>query len=154
MMDLNHDGNRDHSEDDELGSWEEMEDSGALDERLEKQLKSHQMAGDRDRQSAQAPIMLQEDSTRTAYQPQLKILKRQPGSDTNGDLDRESKQTMGKTKSLAEREAAYAEARKRIMGSAASQEDSRQGVSLSKPSSSNTRLEVKSEKSQSAKGKR
>ncbi|XP_022090299.1 SUZ domain-containing protein 1-like [Acanthaster planci] len=152
-MTSNHDGNLDNLEDDELGSWEEMEDSGVLDERLEKQLKSNQMMADRDRQS-QAPIMLQEDSIRTAYQPQLKILRRPTGSDGSEDLGKESKQAVAQTKSLAEREAAYAAARRRIMGSAANSEESRQDVTLAKPSTSSTRLDVESGKRQPAKGKR
>ena len=53
------------------------------------------MAAVHDRQS-QLPVVLQEDSTRTAYQPQLKILKRPTGTEgqTNGEMDRNSKQTV------------------------------------------------------------
>ncbi len=131
----------------------------ALEERLEKDLKTRQkMTAEEDGPAAggqsQGPIVLQEDSSRTSYQPQLKILKRPTGSDADaGDAGKSTKQdSVAKTKSLAEREAEYAAARMRIMGSATSsypdEGPSKQAVSLAK---SSTKLDGESTQS---KGKR
>ena len=70
----------------------------ALEQRLEKDLKSRQkMTAEEDGPAAgsqsQGRIVLQEDSSRTSYQPQLKILKRPMGSDADaGDAGKSTKQ--------------------------------------------------------------
>lgn len=63
------------------------------------------------------PIVIQDDSLPAAPPPQIRILKR-PSS--NGSLGSAATSTrpVPQVKSLAQREAEYAEARRRILGSA------------------------------------
>ncbi|XP_064610668.1 SUZ domain-containing protein 1-like [Liolophura sinensis] len=94
-------------------SWEDFEDSGALDKHLDtfKVLK----------RETNSRIQVKEESGRTAFQPQIKILKREPGG---GDASRGSGQQAPKPmKSLEQREAEYAEARQRILGAAYNKND-------------------------------
>ncbi|XP_072174884.1 SUZ RNA-binding domain-containing-like [Diadema setosum] len=97
-------------------SWEDMADSGVLDKRLEEEKKQHEA-----QQKLQASIQvsrLQEDTHRTSYQPQLRILKRP--TEAAGDPGPVENKGANKTrqKTLAEREEEYKQARLRILGSA------------------------------------
>nr|XP_039257542.1 SUZ domain-containing protein 1-like isoform X1 [Styela clava] len=101
------------------------------------------------------PVVHEEDQHRTSYKPQVKILKR-PGKDLQDD-DKKAKDKLKSqpARSLAERQAAYAEARNRIMGHGVTQGDSNATVSNS-ASSSKSRSEhrkSKSKKSDSPKTK-
>ncbi|KAK7094051.1 hypothetical protein V1264_007724 [Littorina saxatilis] len=101
---------------DVLDSWEDQVDSGILDERL----KQISVSNSTDAARAQ-PVMMQEDTGRTEYKPQLRILRREPNSNSVGNSPRvaTAKKPM---KTLEQREAEYAEARMRIFGEAAEQE--------------------------------
>lgn len=56
---------------------------------------------------------------RTAYIPQVKILRRPGAQNSSQEFDQDQLSKSQPLKTLAEREAAYAEARKRIMGASA-----------------------------------
>ncbi|XP_077998880.1 SUZ RNA-binding domain-containing-like [Glandiceps talaboti] len=108
-------------EDEEVwDSWEDAVDSGAFDKKIEESKKDTP-----DIQPNNPPSVLLEDTTRTAYQPQLKILKRQDVGDNAEEKQKqlENKQTPHKT--LEQREKEYAEARERIFGAAESEDQQR-----------------------------
>ncbi|KAG0433185.1 hypothetical protein HPB47_020161 [Ixodes persulcatus] len=74
------------------------------------------------------PRVLLEDSVRTQYAPTVKILKRPPdanraGGSPNGAGGAEKSPSRQPVKTLQQREAEYAEARLRILGSARSEDD-------------------------------
>nr|CAB3266773.1 SUZ domain-containing protein 1-like [Phallusia mammillata] len=75
----------------------------------------------------QRPVVVhEEDQNRTAYVPQLKILKRPEKSLTQQQREEEERKrqmAQNPVRSLAQREAAYAEARQRIMGENMAQEN-------------------------------
>ncbi|XP_007246302.1 SUZ domain-containing protein 1 [Astyanax mexicanus] len=102
-------------------SWEEAADSGEMEKRLEEKLRISQKerlsSGSSGRSPIRTAIMIQDDSLPAAPPPQIRILKR-PTS--NGSLGSSATQNRPspQVKSLAQREAEYAEARKRILGSA------------------------------------
>ncbi|XP_076133096.1 SUZ RNA-binding domain-containing isoform X1 [Alosa pseudoharengus] len=109
-------------DDDEVAeSWEEAADSGEMERRLEEKLrisqKERMSSGNAVRSPMKTAIVIQDDSLPAAPPPQIRILKR-PSS--NGSLGSPLTQTRPapQVKSLAQREAEYAEARKRILGSA------------------------------------
>ncbi|KAM7030672.1 SUZ RNA-binding domain-containing isoform 1-T1 [Acridotheres tristis] len=111
-------------EDEEVAeSWEEAADSGEIDRRLEKKLKITQKESSRKSKSPpKVPIVIQDDSLPTGPPPQIRILKRPT---TNGVLSspHSASRPAFPVKSLAQREAEYAEARKRILGSASPEEE-------------------------------
>lgn len=115
--------------DDVLESWEDIEESGALDKKLDAlQLTAVQALEDIESPSFKSNhstnarmIILGEDGVRSQYvppQPTVKILKR-PSRDSQGSGDGplingdKPKQPI---KSLKQREQEYAEARRRILG--------------------------------------
>ncbi|XP_036388147.1 SUZ domain-containing protein 1-like [Megalops cyprinoides] len=109
-------------EDDEVAeSWEEAADSGEIERRLEAKLRISQKEKKSSAGSGRSPlktaIVIQDDSLPAAPPPQIRILKR-PSS--NGSLGSPAASTRPvlQVKSLAQREAEYAEARRRILGSA------------------------------------
>ncbi|XP_076451349.1 SUZ RNA-binding domain-containing-like [Babylonia areolata] len=104
---------------DVLDSWEDQVDSGVLDERLKKMSVSSSATQERPQ-----PVVMQEDTGRTEYKPQVRILKREPNSNSHsmpGNTPRVVK-TKKPMKTLEQREAEYAEARMRIFGSAEASE--------------------------------
>ncbi|XP_067096172.1 SUZ RNA-binding domain-containing [Osmerus mordax] len=112
--------------DDEVAeSWEEAADSGEMERRLEEKLRISQKERVSSSNTSHSPlktaIVIQDDSLPAAPPPQIRILKR-PSS--NGSLGSPSSQNRPtpQVKSLAQREAEYAEARKRILGSASPEE--------------------------------
>ncbi|XP_035200397.1 SUZ domain-containing protein 1 isoform X2 [Oxyura jamaicensis] len=109
-------------EDEEVAeSWEEAADSGEIDRRLEKKLKITQKER-KSKSPPKVPIVIQDDSLPSGPPPQIRILKRPA---TNGVLSNPNSATRPAfpVKSLAQREAEYAEARKRILGSASPEEE-------------------------------
>ncbi|PIK39757.1 putative SUZ domain-containing protein 1-like isoform X1 [Apostichopus japonicus] len=104
------------AEEDVWDDWEDMADSGELDKRLEMEKKLQDEKGLFQHRNHD------EDSQRTAYQPQLRILKRQSGSGAQSQANSSDGNSKNKSKTLAEREAEYAEARLRILGSATSED--------------------------------
>ncbi|XP_047204807.1 SUZ domain-containing protein 1-like [Girardinichthys multiradiatus] len=113
-------------EDEEVAeSWEEAADSGEIERRLEAKLKINQEAKKTSLKSASSPvrtaIVVQDDSLPAAPPPQIRILKRPSNNGTAGNSASSSRPSQ-QMKSLAQREAEYAEARRRILGSASSEE--------------------------------
>lgn len=66
-------------------------------------------------------IVVQDDSLPAAPPPQIRILKRPSNNGSTGNSTSSSRPSQ-QMKSLAQREAEYAEARRRILGSASSEE--------------------------------
>ncbi|XP_072039825.1 SUZ RNA-binding domain-containing-like [Amphiura filiformis] len=108
-------------------SWEDMVDSGGLDKRLEKEEQTLQESRKKEETSkiTQQPIVLEEETHRTQYQPTLKLMRRQGDEDDNGEQQKADVAETNKAlpKSLAERQAEYEQARLRILGSAKNEED-------------------------------
>ncbi|KAM9630483.1 SUZ RNA-binding domain-containing isoform 1-T1 [Morphnus guianensis] len=96
-------------------SWE-------IDRRLEKKLKITQKESRKSKSPPKVPIVIQDDSLPAGPPPQIRILKRPT---TNGVLSNPNSASRPAfpVKSLAQREAEYAEARKRILGSASPEEE-------------------------------
>ncbi|XP_060614820.2 SUZ RNA-binding domain-containing [Anolis sagrei] len=112
-------------EDEEVAeSWEEAADSGEIDRRLEKKLKISQKESRKPRSPPKAPpVVLQDEGLPLAGPPpQIRILKRPTSNGVLGS-PRTASRPAFPVKSLAQREAEYAEARKRILGSASPEEE-------------------------------
>ncbi|XP_002731160.1 SUZ RNA-binding domain-containing-like isoform X2 [Saccoglossus kowalevskii] len=101
-------------------SWEDAVDSGALDKKLE-ELPKKQEETNADTVNNTPAMLIEEDSTRTAYQPQLKILKR-PGIQNDQNTNKTETEKQATRKSLEQREKEYAEARIRIFGTTEDEE--------------------------------
>ncbi|KAM4651969.1 SUZ RNA-binding domain-containing [Discoglossus pictus] len=113
-------------EDEVAENWEEAADSGEIERRLEKKLKITQ----RERKSKsppKVPVVIQDDSLPAGPPPQIRILKR-PTSNGLSSNAHASNRPAAPVKSLAQREAEYAEARKRILGSASPEEEQEKPV--------------------------
>lgn len=116
--------------DDVLESWEQIEESGALDKRLETLRLNTEEEIESSRASHDAStrmIILGEDGLRSQYvppKPMVKILKR-PTTDSRGSGDGPLNDDKPKQpiKSLKQREQEYAEARRRILGEEKSPEE-------------------------------
>ncbi|KAM3620739.1 uncharacterized protein V6R79_001310 [Siganus canaliculatus] len=111
-------------EDEEVAeSWEEAADSGEIERRLEAKLKINQESKKFSLGSGGSPvrtaIVIQDESLPAAPPPQIRILKRPSNNGTAGNPASSSRPSQ-QMKSLAQREAEYAEARRRILGSASS----------------------------------
>ncbi|XP_006115126.1 SUZ RNA-binding domain-containing isoform X5 [Pelodiscus sinensis] len=93
-----------------------------IDRRLEKKLKITQKESRKSKSPPKVPIVIQDDSLPSGPPPQIRILKRPT---TNGVLSNPNSASRPAfpVKSLAQREAEYAEARKRILGSASPEEE-------------------------------
>uniref|UniRef100_A0A3P9NDF4 SUZ RNA-binding domain-containing n=1 Tax=Poecilia reticulata TaxID=8081 RepID=A0A3P9NDF4_POERE len=125
-------------EDEEVAeSWEEAADSGEIERRLEAKLKINQETS---LKSASSPvrtaIVVQDDSLPAAPPPQIRILKRPSNNGTGGNSASSSRPSQ-QMKSLAQREAEYAEARRRILGSASSEESPQDNPSQDRASRMN-----------------
>ncbi|EZA52980.1 hypothetical protein X777_07157 [Ooceraea biroi] len=114
--------------DDVLESWEQIEESGALDKRLDAlRLNTEEEIESRSGHNTNTRmIILGEDGLRSQYvppKPTVKILKRPTGNSRgsgDGPNDDKPKQPI---KSLKQREQEYAEARRRILGEEKSPEE-------------------------------
>ncbi|XP_030633440.1 SUZ domain-containing protein 1-like isoform X2 [Chanos chanos] len=103
-------------------NWEEAAESGEIERRLEAKLKiiqkeSSEVSGNSPIRTA---IVIPDDSVPPAPPPQIRILKR-PSSNGSIGPQIQARPTL-QVKSLAQREAEYAEARRRILGSASAEE--------------------------------
>ncbi|CAB1329730.1 unnamed protein product, partial [Coregonus sp. 'balchen'] len=96
-----------------------------MDRRLEGKLRISQKETVSSNNSTQSPlktaIMIQDDSPHAVPLPQIRILKRPSSNGSLGSPQGQNRPTP-QVKSLAQREAEYAEARKRILGSASPEE--------------------------------
>ncbi|XP_030180086.1 SUZ domain-containing protein 1 isoform X1 [Lynx canadensis] len=121
-------------EDEEVAeSWEEAADSGEIDRRLEKKLKITQKESRKSKSPPKVPIVIQDDSLPTGPPPQIRILKRPTSNGVVSSPNSTSRPALP-VKSLAQREAEYAEARKRILGSASPEEEQEKPI-LDRPPS-------------------
>ncbi|XP_008998735.1 SUZ RNA-binding domain-containing isoform X3 [Callithrix jacchus] len=121
-------------EDEEVAeSWEEAADSGEIDRRLEKKLKITQKESRKSKSPPKVPIVIQDDSLPAGPPPQIRILKRPTSNGVVNSPNSTSRPALP-VKSLAQREAEYAEARKRILGSASPEEEQEKPI-LDRPSS-------------------
>lgn len=100
-------------------SWEEAADSGEIERRLEAKLKINEAKKASLSSPIRTAIVIQDDSLPAAPPPQIRILKRPTNNTTSSSASSARPQ---QTKTLAQREAEYAEARRRILGSASSEE--------------------------------
>ncbi|XP_063291934.1 SUZ domain-containing protein 1 isoform X2 [Pelobates fuscus] len=108
-------------EDEVAENWEEAADSGEIDRRLEKKLKITQRES-KSKSPPKAPVVIQDDSLPAGPPPQIRILKRPTSNGLASNTNASSRPALP-VKSLAQREAEYAEARKRILGSASPEEE-------------------------------
>ncbi|XP_057673078.1 SUZ domain-containing protein 1 isoform X1 [Corythoichthys intestinalis] len=108
-------------------SWEEAADNGEMEKRLEEKLRISQKEKESSNHhcSSRSPLrmamVIQDDSLPAAPPPQIRILKRPTNNGSLGSPLNQNRPTP-QVKSLAQREAEYAEARKRILGSACPEE--------------------------------
>ncbi|KAM9736774.1 SUZ RNA-binding domain-containing isoform 1-T1 [Dama dama] len=93
-----------------------------IDRRLEKKLKITQKESRKSKSPPKVPIVIQDDSLPTGPPPQIRILKRPTSNGVVSGPNSASRPALP-VKSLAQREAEYAEARKRILGSASPEEE-------------------------------
>ncbi|XP_069893138.1 SUZ RNA-binding domain-containing [Dipodomys merriami] len=93
-----------------------------IDRRLEKKLKITQKESRKSKSPPKVPIVIQDDSLPTGPPPQIRILKRPTSNGVVSSPNSTSRPALP-VKSLAQREAEYAEARKRILGSASPEEE-------------------------------
>ncbi|CAL1609291.1 unnamed protein product [Knipowitschia caucasica] len=111
-------------EDDEdvADSWEDAADSGEIERRFDAKLKINQETKKATSRCSpmRTAIVIQDESLPTAPPPQIRILKRPTNNGTANNSASSSRPQQ--TKTLAQREAEYAEARRRILGSASSEE--------------------------------
>ncbi|XP_018429549.1 PREDICTED: SUZ domain-containing protein 1 [Nanorana parkeri] len=113
-------------EDEVAENWEEAADSGEIERRLEKKLKITQREN-KSRSPPKIPVVIQDDSLPAGPPPQIRILKRPTSNGLANNSNCSSRPTVP-VKSLAQREAEYAEARKRILGSASPEEEAEKPV--------------------------
>ncbi|XP_051915806.1 SUZ domain-containing protein 1-like [Hippocampus zosterae] len=108
-------------------SWEEAADNGEMEKRLEEKLRISQREKESSNHhcSSHSPLktamVIQDDCLPAAPPPQIRILKRPANNGSLGSPSNQNRPTP-QVKSLAQREAEYAEARKRILGSACPEE--------------------------------
>lgn len=139
--------------DETVDSWEDLEDNGELDKQLQNLVPSQSSTSNNSSSSNKesskqsdgvvSPVAtLQEDSDgRTAYKPSVRILKREPNASGHNNPSPSVRPQQNKPiRTLEEREAAYAEARLRILGSAESSQDSELNNGETNPSSSSGTL--------------
>ncbi|XP_023796039.1 SUZ domain-containing protein 1 isoform X2 [Cyanistes caeruleus] len=93
-----------------------------IDRRLEKKLKITQKESRKSKSPPKVPIVIQDDSLPAGPPPQIRILKRPTSNGVLSNPNSASRPAFP-VKSLAQREAEYAEARKRILGSASPEEE-------------------------------
>ncbi|XP_005996356.1 SUZ domain-containing protein 1 isoform X2 [Latimeria chalumnae] len=114
-------------EDEEVAeSWEEAADSGEIDRRLEEKLRLTQKER-KSKSPPKVPIIVPDDTLPAAPPPQIRILKRPTSNGVVSNLHPVNRPPP-QVKSLAQREAEYAEARKRILGSASPEEEQEKPV--------------------------
>ncbi|XP_066528738.1 SUZ RNA-binding domain-containing-like [Hoplias malabaricus] len=102
-------------DDDVSDNWEDAAESGEIERRLEAKLKISQKSNVQ-HFPVRTAMVIQDDSLPAAPPPQIRILKRPQSNDALG-TQLTSRPAL-QVKSLAQREAEYAEARRRILGSA------------------------------------
>ncbi|XP_028308212.1 SUZ RNA-binding domain-containing [Gouania willdenowi] len=123
-------------------SWEEAADSGEMEKRLEEKLQISQREkefNNPSRSPLRSTMVIQDDSLPAAPPPQIRILKRPTSNGSLGSPLNQNRPTP-QVKSLAQREAEYAEARKRILGSACPEETPQDKPNSDRSGRNNTTL--------------
>lgn len=120
-------GASDHVSSGTTGLWAEIPrrcapSAAEIDRRLEKKLKITQKESRKSKSPPKVPIVIQDDSLPTGPPPQIRILKRPTSNGVVSSPNSTSRPALP-VKSLAQREAEYAEARRRILGSASPEEE-------------------------------
>uniref|UniRef100_A0A2K6KD12 SUZ RNA-binding domain-containing n=1 Tax=Rhinopithecus bieti TaxID=61621 RepID=A0A2K6KD12_RHIBE len=100
-------------------AWEKEQDSMRRTLRAGKR---RQTAGRKSKSPPKVPIVIQDDSLPAGPPPQIRILKRPTSNGVVSGPNSTSRPTLP-VKSLVQRVAQYAEARKRILGSASPEEE-------------------------------
>ncbi|KAM6925293.1 SUZ RNA-binding domain-containing [Xenentodon cancila] len=121
-------------------SWEEAADSGEMEKRLEEKLRISQKekeSSNSSRSLLKTAMVIQDNSLPVAPPPQIRILKRPASNGSLGSPMNQNRPTP-QVKSLAQREAEYAEARKRILGSACAEETPQDKTSTDRPGRNNS----------------
>ncbi|XP_040913854.1 SUZ domain-containing protein 1 [Toxotes jaculatrix] len=124
-------------------SWEEAADSGEMEKRLEEKLRISQKEKESSNNSSRSPLkttmVIQDESLPAAPPPPIRILKRPASNGSLGSPLNQNRPTP-QVKSLAQREAEYAEARKRILGSACPEETPQDKPNTDRPGRNNSTL--------------
>lgn len=119
-----------------LSLWLSQAPLTEIVKRLEAKLKISQKAKKASISSGSSPIrtamVIQDESQPAAPPPQIRILKRPSSNGSLGSTSSSNRPTQ-QPKSLAQREAEYAEARRRILGSASSEETPQDKPSQDRP---------------------
>ncbi|XP_029911900.1 SUZ RNA-binding domain-containing isoform X2 [Myripristis murdjan] len=114
-----------------------------MERRLEEKLRISQKEKVSSNSSSRSPlktaIVIQDNSLPAAPPPQIRILKRPSSNGSLGSPLSQNRPTP-QVKSLAQREAEYAEARKRILGSASPEESSQDKPNTDRPGRINSTL--------------
>ncbi|XP_010873729.1 SUZ domain-containing protein 1 isoform X2 [Esox lucius] len=122
-------------------SWKESAGSQEMERRLEEKLRISQKEKVSSTISTRSPlktaIVIQENSSHSAPLPQIRILKR-PSSNGSSGLSQGQNRPAPQVKSLAQREAEYAEARKRILGSAGPEDTPQEKPNTERPGHTNS----------------
>ncbi|KAK7866205.1 hypothetical protein R5R35_001419 [Gryllus longicercus] len=133
---------------DVLESWEDIEDSGVLDKKLQPSVPPQEECENMRRGTSNGPIIIQDETLRNHYvppEPTVKILKR-PNRNLQGSGDGPLLNGDAKPrqpiKTLQQREQEYAEARLRILGEARSPEEQVQLNTDDRVSKIQTKMEV------------
>ncbi|XP_028394160.1 SUZ domain-containing protein 1-like [Dendronephthya gigantea] len=113
----------DHENDEDIwDSWEDMAESGELERRMEEREREHMKLRDEIDKKLFEPgvrVLVDDDSNRTKYNPQVRILRRDPGDAAQMSSSSQSDTNKKVHKTLAQREKEYADARARILGDTA-----------------------------------
>ncbi|XP_062842463.1 SUZ domain-containing protein 1-like [Trichomycterus rosablanca] len=106
-------------DDDVCENWEDAADSGEIERRLEAKLQINRKA--KRNVPVKTGVVIQDESLPAAPPPQIRILKRPPSEGALGAQGASARPSQP-LKPLKQREAEYAEARRRIWGSASAEE--------------------------------
>ncbi|XP_060930170.1 SUZ domain-containing protein 1 isoform X1 [Limanda limanda] len=128
-------------------SWEQAADSGEMEKRLEEKLRISQAESESSYNSPlKTTMMIQDDSQPAVPPPQIRILKRPTNNGALGSPSNQNRPTP-QVKSLAQREAEYAEARKRILGSACPEETPQDKPNTDRPGRNNSTMPLEDTRS-------
>uniref|UniRef100_A0AAV2LWC5 SUZ RNA-binding domain-containing n=1 Tax=Knipowitschia caucasica TaxID=637954 RepID=A0AAV2LWC5_KNICA len=123
-----------------------------MEKRLEEKLRIAQREKESSIGSTRSPLrtamVIQDESQPTVPPPQIRILRRPTNNGTLGSSHNQGRPTP-QVKSLAQREAEYAEARKRILGSAGPEDPPQDKASTDRKSGRNNNSTLPSEDSRS-----
>ncbi|XP_060930171.1 SUZ domain-containing protein 1 isoform X2 [Limanda limanda] len=118
-----------------------------MEKRLEEKLRISQAESESSYNSPlKTTMMIQDDSQPAVPPPQIRILKRPTNNGALGSPSNQNRPTP-QVKSLAQREAEYAEARKRILGSACPEETPQDKPNTDRPGRNNSTMPLEDTRS-------